>query len=302
VVAGNGVANHGAVDERFSVYDVAPSVMALLGLPADEGWEGGLLPGIGPLEIDPIDYRSLLPATSYLPAVSGATPRDPEQIAKLRALGYLSAEPDDTPGRGLGGPENRRLSNGTAAGATPGQLANLGLVLIDRKQYGEAEQTLRAAIDLNPDSAVPHNHLRRLYMETGRWDEADLELWTAVDKGSTLAESRVNQAALDYEKRGQSDRVDAILSEGIRRYPDREAFWTRLISLRIDSGRCREAVDVGREAAERFPESARVFAYYGFAAACAGDIATGRRALERSLELDPGQPELRRALAQFPGR
>jgi predicted Zn-dependent protease len=96
--------------------------------------------------------------------------------------------------------------------------------------------------------------------------------------------------------------MDSILSEATRRFPNRQAFWTKLISVRIDGGRCREAFEVGREAAKRFPESARVFGYYGFAAACAGEFATGRGALERSLELDPDQPDLREALAQFPGR
>lgn len=95
--------------------------------------------------------------------------------------------------------------------------------------------------------------------------------------------------------------MDAILSEGIRRYPNRRVFWTKLIGLRIDSGRCRDAVEVGREATKKFPESARIFAYYGFAAACAGDTATGRAALARSLELEPQQPELRKVLARLPG-
>jgi len=300
VVAGNGIANLGGVDERYSVYDVAPSIMALLGLPPGEGWKGRLLPGIDAPGIEGADYRSLLPAASYLPSVDGAAPADPEQIAKLRALGYLSDLGSDLARKDLGGREDQSLSEANAAGATPDQLANLGLVLIDQKRYVEAEKNLRAAIDLNPSSAVPHNHLRRLYMETGRWDEADRELWTAVDKGSTLAESRVNQAALDYEKLGEPGRVDTILSEGLRRFPDREPFWTKLIGLRIDGGRCGEALEIGREAAEVFPESARVFGYYGFAAACAGDFATGRGALERSLELDPDQPDLREALARFP--
>ena len=301
VVAGKGVSKVGAVDQRYSVYDVAPSVMALLGLPAGAGWQGRPLPGIIKPDIDPVDYRPLIPAASYRPAAEGEAPADEEHLAMLRALGYLGGENESLPSSVHVGSNGSRLLPEIGAVPNPSRLNNLGIVLLEQKRYDEAERYLRAAIDANPNYAAPHDNLRRVYMETGRRDEADHELWTAVDKGTVMAESRVNKAATEYERSGELDRADAILSEAIRRFPERQAFWITLLRIRMDRGRCGDAAAVGREATERFPDSPRVHAYYGFAAACIGDIATGRAALTRSLELDPEQPGLREALAQFPG-
>lgn len=300
VAAGNGVANLGAVDHRYSVYDIAPSVMALLGIPADKGWRGGLLPGVGPPGVEPVDYGPLIPAASYRPTVEGEAPVDEEYIAKLRALGYLGGEPEPPPTSGQSSPTASRLLPEIGVRPNPNRLNNLGLVLLEQKRYDEAETCLKAAIDADLEFAAPHNNLRRLYMETGRWDEADKELRAALDKGTTNAESRVIQAAAQYEEIGQLDRSDSVLVEATLRFPDREVFSIKLLRLRMDRGRCREAAAFGREATERFPQNPRVYAYFGFAAACIGDITTGRAALARSLELDPDQPRLREALARLP--
>jgi tetratricopeptide (TPR) repeat protein len=300
VVAGQGVAQVGEVEQRYSVYDVAPSVMALLGLPGGVGWRGRLLPGISQSSIDPVDYRPLISAASYRPAAIGAAPADEEYIAKLRALGYLGGDAETLSSSGQTDSASSALQAEIGALPNPSRLNNLGLVLLEQERYEEAEECLRAAIDANKNYAAPHNNLRRLFMETGRWDEADRELWLAVDKGSTMAESRVIQAAAQYEKSGQLDRSDAVLSEATLRFPDHEVFWIRLLKLRMDRRRCREAAACGREAIERFPKNPRVHAYFGFAAVCTGDIETGRAAIARSLELDPQQPGLRQALARLP--
>jgi len=70
--------------------------------------------------------------------------------------------------------------------------------------------------------------------------------------------------------------------------------------LRVRGGHCAEALPVGAVAAERFPDSAPVHAFYGLAAACVGEAALARREMHRSLEIDPGQPMLRQALQQIP--
>ena len=102
VVAGRGIERRGHVESArdaagvrhpASVYDVAPTVMALLGLPPGAGWRGAVLPGSPVPDLEPIDYLPLVPPSSYRPQLDGAAvPVDPEFIAKLQSLGYLGGE------------------------------------------------------------------------------------------------------------------------------------------------------------------------------------------------------------------
>lgn len=299
LLAGAGVGARGEVETEGSVYDVAPTVAALLGVPAGQTWTGDVLPGVTPVELEPIDYASLLPPSSYRPQTEAAAPADPEFIADLRALGYLGGGDDAEPDAARPGAETTRAPE--SAARTPGELNNLALIKINEEQYDEAERLLRQAIEQSPDYASPHYNLRRIFMETGRYEEADGELWRAVDKGLRDAERSIDRAAADYDELGRAERAIGLLVEGIRRFPGYEPIRVHLLADRVRAGQCAEGVEEGALAAQAFPDSAPVHAFYGLAAACSGDPATARRALQRSLELDPDQPLVRRALSDLGG-
>ena len=91
-----------------------------------------------------------------------------------------------------------------SASATRGALNNLAVVKIGQKEYAEAERLLRRAIAQSPSDPSPHYNLRRIYVETQRYDEADRELWIAVDKGLRDPKRSVDKAAADYEDLGVS--------------------------------------------------------------------------------------------------
>ncbi len=171
------------------------------------------------------------------------------------------------------------------------------MLKINEKRYDEAEQLLRRAIAAAPRYPAPHYNLRRVYMETGRYEDADRELWTAIDKGLRDPLRSIDRAAQEYDQLAKMDRAVALLEEAIRRYPDHEPYRVHLLVDRIRTDDCRQAVTEGAEAARRFPTSAPVQAFYGIAAACAGDVDTARQAMQRSLELKPDQPTLRQSLA-----
>lgn len=297
LLAGDGVDALGPVDGVRSVYEVAPTIAALLGVPAGAGWTGEVLPGVEPRDLEPLDYASLLPPSSYRPETEAAAPTDPEFIAELRALGYLGGGEDGEPeatGRGA-----RPAREPKSAARTPGELNNLALIKIEEEQYDAAERLLHQAIEQSPDYASPHYNLRRIFMETGRYEDADRELWRAVDKGLRDAERSIDRAAADYDELGLTDGALGLLTEGIRRFPGYEPLRVHLLADRVRAGQCAEGVEEGARAAEAFPDSAPVHAFYGLAAACAGDPATARRVLERSLALDPNQPLVQRALSQL---
>jgi predicted AlkP superfamily phosphohydrolase/phosphomutase/Flp pilus assembly protein TadD len=279
VLAGKGIARLGRVVDAASVYDVAPTVAALLGLPPGTGWRGKPLPGCPVAALQPVDWRLAVPPESYRP-VAPVAPPSPEYVKQLKALGYMET------GEGTGQGEQ----------ATEGELNNLGLIHLQAKRYVEAEKAFKSAIERNPSYASPHYNLRRLYFETGRYDEADAELWRAVELKLRDSAGAVDRAAGDYEAHAAPDRAAALLAEARRRFPGDARLTVHRLAVLVGNARCSEATAEGREAADRFPSDARVQAFFGLSAACAGDSATAKRALQRSLELDPNQPEIRQAL------
>jgi hypothetical protein len=313
VIAGPDVVRRGRVETRASVYDIAPTLAALLGIPADAAWRPGLLPGCPPAEAEPVEWMALVPPASYSQGGGGAAPVDPEFIAKLKALGYLgedgvsAAAVTPLPNAGAGS-QKQPTPIPVAVTPTPmpatvsrGQINNLAVIKINEKKYDEAERLLRQVIEKNPNYGAPHYNLRRIYMETEDYDRADEELWIAIDMGFRDPERTLDRAAADYETMEMPERADAMLTRAIEHFPDHEPFYVHLMVVKVRGDRCAEALPIGAVAAERFPESGPVHAFYGLAAACVGESSLARREIALSLEINPEQPVLRQTLQQLQG-
>ena len=309
VIAGTGVARRGRVEEEPSVYDVAPTLAALLGVPADPSWPAVLLPGSPPADAAPVEWEPLVPPASYSQSGGGAAPIDPEFIAKLKALGYIgedgtsagqaAAEPS-APVAASQAPPKVSPPTPQPASATRGQINNLAVIKINEKKYDEAERLLRQAIAMSPEYSSPHYNLRRMYMEMQEWEKADEQLWIAIDKGFRDPERTLDRAAADYENLSLPERAEALLTRAIARYPEHEPYYVHLMVLRVRDDRCAEAMPVGAVASGKFPGSGPVHAFYGLAAACVGEAEIARRELEWSLRINPEQPMLRDAISQLP--
>ncbi|MDX2437360.1 MAG: alkaline phosphatase family protein, partial [Acidobacteriota bacterium] len=78
VLSGTGVARRGRVEEKPSVYDVGPTLAALLGVPADPGWPTPLFPGSPAATVAPVEWGPLVPPASYSQSGGGVAPVDPE--------------------------------------------------------------------------------------------------------------------------------------------------------------------------------------------------------------------------------
>ena len=173
------------------------------------------------------------------------------------------------------------------------------MIKINQTKYDEAERLLRQAIAMSPQYASPHFNLRRIFMETKQYERADEELWIAVDKGLRDPERTLDRAAADYESMSMPDRAEVLLVRAIQYFPEHEPFYVHLMVVRVREGRFTEALPIGAVATEKFPESGPVHAFYGLAAASAGQVGLARRELELSLEINPEQPVLRQALEQL---
>ena len=305
-IAGPGIEDQGRVVASASVYDVAPTVAALLGIPADPAWRTRLLPGCPTSGVKPVEWAELVPPASYSQSGGGAAPVDPEFIAKLKALGYVG---EDGVSAGEAAAAETPAPRPTAvaprptpqsATATRGQINNLAVIKINEKEYDEAERLLRQAIAMSPEYASPHYNLRRIYMEIEQWERADEQLWIAIDKGLRDSERTLDRAAADYESLRQPERAEALLTRAIVRFPEHEPFYVHLMVVRVRGDRCADALPIGAVATEKFPDSGPVHAFYGLAAACVGDAEVARREIGLSLEINPDQPMLRQAIEQLP--
>jgi len=255
-----------------------------------------------------MDLRRVVAMDLEVPegAVEVALEPEPEFIAKLKDFGHIGeggvsagratvSETAEAPSQ-TGIPPSPTPQSATV---TRGHINNLAVIKINQKKYDEAERLLRQAIAMSPQYASTHFNLRRIFMEKKQYGRADEELWIAIDKGLRDPERTVDRAAADYESMSLPDRADALLVRAIQYFPEHEPYYVHLMVVRVREGRFTEALPIGAVAAEKFPESGPVHAFYGLAAASAGQAPLARRELELSLTINPEQPVLRQALAQL---
>ncbi|MGC8915488.1 MAG: alkaline phosphatase family protein [Thermoanaerobaculum sp.] len=278
VLAGSGVEPLGRVSQVPSVYDVAPTVAALLGLPLGTTWKGTTLPGVAVGAGERVVWSELVPPETYRPQLHGSKP-SPEYVAQLKALGYL--EGGEAQGSGA---------------STEGELNNLGLLHLEAGRLEQAEAAFKKAVAANPSYASPHYNLRRLYFQQGRYDEADRELLEALRLGLRDGRGALQRAVADYERRGLGERALRLAAAGAELFPSDPLVRAAQVRLLVQLNRCGEAFAVAKKAVATFPENPPVLAFSGLAAGCAGELALAREWMEKSLTLDPNQPELRQAL------
>ena len=181
VIAGPGTAAPDAKRGSGAVAQVAPTLLALLGIPSDRSMPpplGGVAAAHGP----PADY-----AASYrAPPDSGSTSENrlaDDAIANLRSLGYIgAAEPDRAPA--LPGSSTR----------TAGSFGNEGLILLEAGRTGDAKAAFLRALQVDQNHAASLWNLAQVLAHEGDV-AADATLMRAVAAGSQDAARRLSDRA-----------------------------------------------------------------------------------------------------------
>jgi predicted AlkP superfamily phosphohydrolase/phosphomutase/tetratricopeptide (TPR) repeat protein len=266
-----------------SIFDVAPTVLALLGLPADKRMRGKPIAAA---------FRDL-PASqgredfSGLPVrrLAGRPPTEAEAgefAKKLRALGYLS------------GSEAPELSppGGDRPGLTEGGWNNLGVYLRDTARDPiEARRAFKEALALKPDYYSPLFNMAVL--ERGRGDTKAALDW--FFKSLSASRSDPAPAVLgwshEYQKEGKVAAARSLLERAASTYPDNEPIARDLSLLRYREKDCQGAVAALR-AFEAKTQSADTLNALAQFETCLQDRQAVIRLLERSLAVKPDQPAL----------
>ncbi|HMF07779.1 MAG TPA: tetratricopeptide repeat protein, partial [Thermoanaerobaculia bacterium] len=107
--------------------------------------------------------------------------------------------------------------------AEPGHFESLvysGIAASERGEAEEAESLLRQAIDKKADAFLPHFALGALHANSGRWNDAEVELVRAIDVAPVPA-ARVLLGTVLREK-GEISRAIAEFEQALAEQPDSE--------------------------------------------------------------------------------
>ena len=258
------------------VDQVCATLLALLGLPPDQHIASPPLPGSPASDDKPVDYRArwkpaLMP---QLPATGGE-----EEVAKLRALGYLGSDTGKGPGT-----------------RTPASYNNEGLLLRQAGRTDEASRAFEKALALAPVHASALWNLSELLEPTDR-DRSDDLLIRAVEAGLPGGAERV----LARVRQADPDRRLRLLDRALAVRTEEPKLWLARGQARFERKDCRQALADFEKATSLAPSERLAWNGAGLASLCLEDPARAARAFRRSLEIDPGQPEIREVLTQLGG-
>jgi Flp pilus assembly protein TadD len=270
-----------------SLYDVAPTVLALLDLPADPRMPGSALraafralPAPSPAKTPPeIAVRRVV-------AAPPSAEESSEYAKKLLALGYLTpAETQSLPPTG-----------GDRPGMTEGAWNNLGVYLREtKKDFPAARAAFEKSLALRPDYYSPMFNLAVLYRSRGDTRRAQDWFFRSLAAAKGAPATAVVGWAREYERDGQIAAARKLVDRAAREYPDDEAVARERALLLHRAKDCRGAVAaLGRfEASTSDPETLNALALFE---TCLEDRAAVERLLTRSLALKPDQPQIARLL------
>ena len=216
-----------------SVFDVAPTIAALLEIPVDRSETGKPIAAAFASLRAPA--REPLFGKIAVRRVESAAPSagDAEEYARrLKSLGYLS------------GSEAPRLAptGGDRPGLTEVAWNNLGVYLRDNtKDFPEAEAAFRKAIDLTPKYSTPLFNLAVLYRMRGMDEKAIDWLFRSFAAGHAHPEDTILNWYVGFDDRKRAAAAREILEKGARAYPASEPIALALALVRYHAKDCAAA-------------------------------------------------------------
>ena len=277
----------GAARGQARILDIAPTVLALLGLPADVRMPGRPIASAfrHPL---PAGRKDLFAGVTVrrVATVPLTAEQANEYTRKLLALGYLS------------GGEARPLAppGGEAPGMTEGAWNNLGLY--ERDMLGEparAREAFEKALALRPDYASPMFNLAVLDLWGKSFEASEDWLFRAFAAGFPDPEGRIEQWAASYREAERFGEERRLFERGARQYPGSERLARGVAMARFRAKDCPGAESALASFAPRTqnPETLNAMAMLR---ACLGHREEAIALFERSLEIQPGQAAVARSL------
>ena len=193
----------GTVLDEASIYDIAPTTLALFGQPVPRSWPGRVLGRVlDPdfLDRHPVRYRNEDPIRQDASAEGLLDPAAEDLLSKLQSLGYIS-------------------TTGGETGESVTARNNAGVALLAEGRYEAAAVEFRAGLNATPDAPMLLVNLGLALRLLGQTEEARSLFERAAGHAVTLrmAGHQLAQMALD---RGEIAAAEEVLQRVLTAEPD----------------------------------------------------------------------------------
>ena len=290
---------HTGIPHAISIYDVAPTVLTLLGLPKAIEMPGQIatwmLKDVAPIQsVRVVSYAEFV--GSRPAGVSARVDAKTFQVL-LQTIGHLN-----DPTRNL--TPVLEEDQQTAANEKPlppekwGAYAysnNLGVQLRAQGKLKDAVEALQQAIELNPNRPVPYLNMAMVMFDRIQYAAADDAFLQAVSKGLPNAEQYFVDFAALYRTHDMSSRAIALLYKGKALFPQSYLIAANLGASLMQASRYTEGQPELERALGLQPSSTMVLDNLGLFYAKRNDYARALDYWNRSLSIDPRQPQIRAA-------
>ena len=286
---------------KASVFDLAPTLCRLLGLPTDPKFEGKPVAGLGgaalPKAPAPVSWEKSVKVERLVVKEMDARERKAaeEFTKKLIALGYLTgSEAAAVDAR----PADR------AGTETAGHYQNLATFLRSRFKYAESLPLYRKALEVNPKASTAWMNYSIALFQLDRWKESDEALLSALKNGYNDPEAAAYRRVSTYMQRIQrrpQARKDLVryLRSLVEAFPRNDRYAASLGKALFEDQQCAESQGIFSKIAARKPNDVEALNLMALTSLCLERPAEARTWFRRSLAIDPNQPAVREAAVQL---
>jgi predicted AlkP superfamily phosphohydrolase/phosphomutase/Flp pilus assembly protein TadD len=261
-----------------TIRDIAPTVLALAGIPASEEMEGRVLtevvaeaevPDRVPTHEDPdwvVERQATLAASAF----------DTEIMSRLTALGYIQAD-------------------GTDAATSARSQVNLGSYFRGRDQTEEAKTAYVDALRIDAENAQANSNLGRLLAQEGLCEEAipHLEVAWADDPNHLRVAYWLMRCYADADRLDDGIRVGEAITS---RFPGELSVTVNLGILYRLAGRTDDAARVFTEILSSHPDHVLSWNQLGDVRVLQGSMDDAILCYRKVLEIEPANPHARERL------
>ena len=284
----------------LSVYDIAPTVLTLLGLPQSTDMPGKVATW-ALKDLAPITSVRVVSYAEFITQHPVATPVhfDPVRYrADLQDIGHLyDASRASTPV--LADADQATVKPAAPispqAYGTYAYYNDQGVQLRGQGKLKDAADAFQQAIEINPNRPVPYLNLAMVLFDRQQYADADQAFLSAVAKGLPNAEEYFIDFAALYREKNAPSRSIAVLEKAKEMFPQSYVIAANLGATLVSAERYTEGVPELERALSLQPSSTEVLNNLGLYYSKQHDYARALDYWNRSLSIQPQQPVIRQA-------
>lgn len=297
IAYGNYVAPSRAA-HAMTVYDITPTALAILGLPASSEMPGQVTQWAFN-DIKPVESVRVISYSEFFnsrPAAAGAPVQAAVYQKSLQTVGHIA-----DPKRGMAPILEDNQQPQRPSTVSPQQWAsyawynNQGVQLRGQKKFREAVESFEKAIELNPTHPNGYVNLAMALFDRQQYTAADQVFIEAIEKGLPNGDRWLVDFAALYRKENMTSRAISLLMRGKQMYPQSYPIAANLGSALAQADRYTEAQPELERALGMQPSSTLALNNLGVLYARKKEVARALDFWNRSLAIDPRQPEIRSA-------